>query len=100
MKRSWYASPYALWMVLFTVAPLLFVCYYAFTTAGGGFTLDNMREVFTKPRYASMVVRSLLMALYCTIICLLIGYPTAYFLAGRGLSHSQKIGRASCRERV
>ena len=41
MKRSWYASPYALWMVLFTVVPLLFVCYYAFTDASGAFTAAN-----------------------------------------------------------
>ena len=91
MKRSWYATPYALWMLLFAVVPLLFVVYYAFTTSGGAFTLDNVREMFVKPRYANMVVRSLLMALYCTILCLLIGYPTAYFLAGRGLSGSQSL---------
>ena len=91
MKRSWYATPYALWMMMFAVVPLIFVVFYAFTTANGAFTLDNVREVFTKPRYINMVGRSLLMALYCTVICLLIGYPTAYFLAGRGLSHSQSL---------
>ena len=91
MKRSWYATPYALWMMMFAVVPLIFVVFYAFTTADGAFTLDNVREVFTKPRYINMVGRSLLMALYCTVICLLIGYPTAYFLAGRGLSHSQSL---------
>ena len=25
MKRQWYATPYALWMLLFTIVPLLFV---------------------------------------------------------------------------
>ena len=91
MKRSWYATPYALWMLLFAVVPLLFVLFYAFTTADGAFTLENMREIFTKPRYANMVMRSLLMALYCTVVCLIIGYPTAYFLAGRGLSGGQSL---------
>ena len=38
MKRQWYAAPYALWMLLFTLVPLLFVAYYAFSDGQGGFT--------------------------------------------------------------
>ena len=90
MKRQWYATPYALWMLLFAVVPLLFVCWYAFTTPEGTFTLANFQE-FSKPRYVAIILRSLKLALYCTALCLLIGYPTAYFLAGRGLSHSQSL---------
>ena len=90
MKRSWYASPYALWMVLFAVVPLVFVCWYAFTTPEGAFTLQNFQE-FAKPRYAAVILRSLKHALYCTILCLVIGYPTAYFLSGRGFSHTQSL---------
>ena len=33
MKRRWYATPYALWMLIFTIVPLLFVVYFAFTTS-------------------------------------------------------------------
>ena len=90
MKRSWYASPYALWMLLFAVVPLLFVCWYAFTTPEGAFTLTNFQE-FAKPRYAAVILRSLKHALYCTVLCLVIGYPTAYFLAGRGFNHTQSL---------
>ena len=90
MKRSWYASPYALWMLLFAVVPLVFVCYYAFTTPDGAFTLANFQE-FAKPRYAAVILRSLKHALYCTLLCLVIGYPTAYFLAGRGFNHTQSL---------
>ena len=46
MKRSWYAAPYAVWMALFTVVPLLFVCYYAFTTRTGEFTTENLTRIF------------------------------------------------------
>ena len=35
------AYPYFVWMVLFTVVPLIIVVYYAFTDANGAFTLDN-----------------------------------------------------------
>ena len=90
MKRSWYASPYALWMLLFAVVPLVFVCWYAFTTPEGAFTLGNFQE-FAKPRYVAVILRSLKLALYCTLLCLLIGYPTAWFLAGRGFSHTQSL---------
>ena len=37
MKRSWFAAPYAIWMLLFTIVPLVFVCYFAFTTKSGAF---------------------------------------------------------------
>ncbi len=90
MKRSWYATPYALWMLLFAVVPLLFVCWYAFTTPEGHFTLANFRE-FAKPRYVGVVLRSMKLALYCTIVCLVIGYPTAWFLAGRDFNHAQSL---------
>ena len=90
MKRSWYASPYALWMVLFTVVPLLFVCYYAFTNSAGAFTLDNFSKI-ASPMYLYVLWDSLRLAFYCTLLCLLIGYPTAYFLSNRDLSHAQSL---------
>ena len=90
MKRSWYASPYALWMVLFTVVPLLFVCYYAFTTPSGAFTLDNFSKI-AQPMYLYVLWDSLRLAFYCTALCLVIGYPTAYFLSSRDFTHAQSL---------
>ena len=88
MKRSWYAAPYALWMLMFTVVPLLFVCYYAFTTKTGDFTLANITKIFD---YTPVLLDSLRLALYCTVLCLLIGYPAAYFLSSKDLSRSQSL---------
>ena len=90
MKRSWYATPYALWMVLFTVVPLLFVCYYAFTDASGALTTANFTKI-AQPMYLLVLWDSLRLALYCTVLCLLIGYPTAYFLSSRDLTHAQSL---------
>ena len=45
MKRSWFAAPYAVWSVMFTIVPLVFVCYYAFTTKSGDFTIDNFTKI-------------------------------------------------------
>lgn len=85
MKKQWYATPYALWMLIFTIVPLLFVIYYAFTDASGAFTLANVAKI-SQPLFLSALLESLKLALFCTIICLLIGYPTAYFLAGKDFS--------------
>ncbi len=88
MKRSYYASPYAVWMVMFTVVPLLFVVYFAFTGRDGAFTLDNF-EKFCRPMYVSALLLSLKLAFFCTVICLLVGYPAAKFLASRDFSRRQ-----------
>lgn len=85
MKKQWYATPYALWMLIFTIVPLLFVVYYAFTNAQGAFTTANIAKIF-EPLYLSTLLESLKLAFFCTVICLLIGYPTAYFLASRDFS--------------
>ena len=90
MKRQWYATPYALWMLMFTVVPLLFVFYYAFIGSDGGFTLANFQNL-TRPGFISVLLLSLKLALYCTLICLIVGYPTAYFLASRDFSASKML---------
>ena len=90
MKRQWYAMPYALWMLLFTIVPLLFVVYYAFSDGTGGFPTVNFLRIL-QPGYLPVLLTSLKLALYCTVICLLIGYPTAYFLASRDFSENKML---------
>ena len=90
MKRQWYATPYALWMLIFTIVPLLFVVYYALTDSSGAFTLANFEKIAT-PAYIPVLLTSLKLAFFCTIICLLIGYPTAYFLASRDFSENKML---------
>ena len=54
MERRWLVYPYHLWMLMFTVAPLALIFYFAFTVPGGagsgGFTLDNIRQA-AEPLY-------------------------------------------------
>ena len=80
-KRSWLAAPYVVWMALFTVIPILMMVVYAFTSAGGGFTLNNFTQMGT---YAVVFFRSFKLALIATAICLLIGYPISYWMAKEG----------------
>ena len=105
VKRSLFAAPYSLWMILFTIVPVILIAYYAFTDASGAFTLDNFRHFFDSnysknqlyaslgPEAAAYITRgtvnvdtlvySLWMAFLCTGICLLMGYPAALFMADR-----------------
>ena len=75
------------------VVPLLFVCYYAFTTRTGEFTTENLTRIFD---YAPVLFDSLRLALYCTALCLLIGYPAAYFMASRDMSRNKSLACSSC----
>ena len=72
------AAPHLVWMVLFIVAPMLFVLYFAFTDAEGNFSLSNITSL---SQYSNVFVLSIAFALIATVVCLLIGYPLAYFMA-------------------
>ena len=89
MKRSWFAYPYALWMILFTIAPMIFVVVFAFT-GDNGLTLENLAAV-GQTVYLKILWHSLYLALLCTVICLLIGYPAAYFLASKDFSRNKTL---------
>jgi len=77
--RNIYLIPYVLWIVLFVVAPIVLIVYYSFFDIEGHFTLGNYRHFFTVV-YMRMTLSSFWYALLITVFCLLISYPTAYFL--------------------
>lgn len=71
-------KPYILWSVLFIIAPLIMVVYYAFTDSTGAFSLDSIKAI---PDYTSTILLSILYGIAATVICLIIAYPFAYFLS-------------------
>lgn len=76
-------APYMLWSALFTVAPLIMVIYYAFTDKQGAFTLNNISQIGD---YVTTFILSMGYGALATVICLLLAYPFAYFLAHCGVS--------------
>ena len=80
MKR-FLSIPYIVWMAIFVVAPIILVVVYALTSDSGSFTFENFAHM---ENYLSVFVRSMIMALIATAICILIGYPLAYALACEG----------------
>ena len=83
------AAPHMVWAVLFIIAPLLFVVYYAFTDKDGNFTFSNIGELF-QASYLEIFLRSLCFAFLATVICLIIAYPIAYFMT-KASPKTQKI---------
>ncbi|MDD6339992.1 MAG: ABC transporter permease [Butyrivibrio sp.] len=73
--------PYAAFMLLFVIAPLLVVFYYAFTNGEGKFSLSNFAGFFTSPNTIGTLCYSLAVAITVTVVCLIIAYPVAYILA-------------------
>ena len=81
------AVPHVVWLVLFVLLPLVFVVYFAFTGPDGTFSVENIANL---SRYGHIFVLSICFALISTVICLLIGYPLAYFMS-RTKPKTQKI---------
>jgi spermidine/putrescine transport system permease protein len=81
-------SPSLFWLVVFFAVPLLLVLAISFGERGtyGGvrwnLTLSNYARFFD-PLYLRIFGRTIVIALITTLICLLLGYPLAYFIARR-----------------
>lgn len=78
-KLAWLTAPFGLWMLIFTVIPLVIVFYYAFTSSRSGeFTFDNIvkMQTFWKTMLVSIGFGAL-----ATVICLILGYPLAYSIS-------------------
>ena len=73
--------PYALFMILFILAPILLILFYAFTNQNGQFTFENIQTIFSNSSNFKVIGMSIIVGILNTIVCLLIGYPIAYFLA-------------------
>lgn len=84
MKK--YSYMYYMWSLVFIVFPLFLILVYAFNSSSGmslegyGITFDNFRRVF-EPLYIKIFFVSILLAIASTVLCVLIGYPVAYFIS-------------------
>lgn len=76
-----FSYPYVLFMLLFVVLPLVMILVNAFLDTDNNLTLDNFRDFFTDSSSLIILANSLIVGVVTTAICLLIGYPLAYFLS-------------------
>jgi spermidine/putrescine transport system permease protein len=79
-------SPTLFWLIVFFAIPLVVIFIYSFLDRGkfGGivweFQIENYVR-FADQLYIRIFIRSFFIALITTVICLIIGYPMAYWMA-------------------
>lgn len=90
------ALPAMLWLGLFFIAPLIIVFSVSLLTRGqrGAITLpltfEHYDRVFSNV-FFPVVLDSILIALLTMIICLIVGYPLAFFISTRKSRAAQQI---------
>ena len=89
MRRKNWSIPYALFLIVFVVIPLLLIVFYAFTDEEGIFTFANFRKFMMHPEAMNTFIYSIGIAIITTLVCLLLGYPAAYILSHRSLNVSK-----------
>ena len=78
MKIRLTLLPYLIWSAVFVIIPLMLVIIFAFSTPEGNFTFNNIISV---GKYSYVFLKSIVLGLVSTIVCLCIGYPMAYFIS-------------------
>lgn len=80
------AGPVSLWMILFVTLPMLYIIYISFMARGVfgdvvyEFSLKSYKTLLDAT-YFKVIVKSIRAALITTVLCLLVGYPFAYYIA-------------------
>ena len=94
-QRKYLGIPYALFLVLFIIIPILIIIGYAFSyeytdwetgIVTVKFSFQAFINFFTNWSKLNVLFVSIFIALQTTLICLLIGYPLAYFLADKKIN--------------
>ena len=85
-KFSQLALPYIVWAIMMLLLPMGLIALYSFMEGGNSiisfrFTLEHYVTFFTDRDFLLILWRSILIAVKTTVICLLLGYPVAYFVA-------------------
>ena len=90
------AGPVSVWMVLFVTVPMLFIIYISFMSRGtfGGVeytpTLTSY-ETLADMTYFAVILKSLQVAVVTTAVCLLLGYPFAYYIARKSADVASRL---------
>ena len=82
-QRKYFSIPYVIFLSLFVLVPILLIIFYAFTDANGQPSIAAGAKFFSDVSNLNVILVSLFLAVQTTIICLIIGYPIAYFLANK-----------------
>ena len=86
-QRKYFSIPYVIFLALFVIVPIFIITFYAFSITGDDgkmhLSFKAASAFFSDSSKLQVVLVSFFIAVQTTIICLLIGYPIAYFLASK-----------------
>ncbi len=86
LKRKYLCIPYAVFLAIFVIIPILLIVWYAFTDEAGMPSFNAAISFFSTPSKISVLIVSLFLGIQTTLICLLLGYPAAAILANKKLN--------------
>ncbi len=75
------ASPAVILLMVVMVLPVGWLFYLSFIGEGGGFSLENYARMLESKAYGRIFVTTFQVSFLTTGICILLGYPLAYFLS-------------------
>jgi len=75
------ASPAVLAVLAIIVIPVGWLFYMSFVGSDGQFTLDHYHKMIKYKSYLRVFITTFQVSVLTTLICILLGYPLAYFLA-------------------
>ncbi|MBP5301295.1 MAG: ABC transporter permease [Bacilli bacterium] len=86
-KEKSICIPFLVYLIIFVFIPFVIVFFYSFIDENGHFTLYSIINFFTNLSKCSVLLKSLFVATQTTLICLLLSYPLAYFLAKKKIEN-------------
>ena len=87
LGRALLSGPYLIWMIGFTIIPLALIFWYGITNRSGSLTMANITAIMSPDHWKALWL-SLGLSLISTVLCLVLAYPLAMILRGRGSSAS------------
>jgi len=88
-KRSSWALPYFIFMLIFVALPLVMIGIYAFTDSSGAVSFSNFVRFASEEETINTFVYSIEIALITTALCLVLGYPAAWILSNAKYNRSK-----------
>ncbi|MCD8042489.1 MAG: ABC transporter permease [Tannerellaceae bacterium] len=89
-RRNW-TIPYAIFLFIFVVVPLLLIGWYGITDADGKFTMENFSRFMQHTEALNTFIYSVGIAIITTLVCILLGYPAAWILSQKRFNTSRTL---------
>jgi len=81
LKLFGLSSPAILLVLVILVIPVGWLFFVSFIGADGQFSMENYERMITRKSYFRIFITTFKISLFATALCILIGYPLAYFMS-------------------